>query len=83
MQYKDNVWIQLLDSAQSADKKMSNWSIQHQTTICWDQISKGLITIEWNKILENLVPDCKWEDTMANHCGSMLGMLSHVEASEL
>ena len=31
----------------------------------WDQLLKGFITKEWNEVMENLVPDRNWEDTMA------------------
>jgi zinc-binding in reverse transcriptase len=62
---KDSVWIHILDSARSTDNKMSNWSIQHQTTIGWDQLLEGFITKEGKEVMENLVPDRNWEDTMA------------------
>ena len=66
VQNQDNILTQIVDSVRSKTNHIdSKWSLEQQTEIGCGLLLKGLVTKDRKEVMEKLIPDRNWQDTMS------------------
>ena len=61
----ENILTQIFDSIVLQSNQMDVvWTFQEQNEIGWDKLLTGFVSQDWQKVMNKLVPDKRWTETM-------------------